>query len=154
MICWMLLSTLRSGDDSQPTPLPGLYQADYKQTMHIHDMKRHVTITHNVTIQPGSSQKILVSTDKFAPKLQKGNFVYFKNAQNIEALNGAEILLHSGNYPRVNRTISITASNFSDEPREIKCGLKVGTIREVSELGEDPAINFLKSGERSVPCRN
>ena len=64
------INAVRNEVDSQPTPLLGLYQADYKRTMHIRDTKRHVTITHTVTIQPRSSQKIVVSTDKFAPRLQ------------------------------------------------------------------------------------
>ena len=53
------------------------------------------------------------------------------------------MLLHPRIYPRVSRVVSITASDYSDEPQTLELGLKVGHIQEVAEWGVDPAMNAL-----------
>ena len=129
--------------DSVSPPLPGLYRADYKRTVHIHDTLRNVKTSKGIEIPAQSSQKIMLKCDSFVPGTSKNNFVYFEGRQSVAALNEADILLHPGIYPRTGNMIAVTASNFGCDTVRVNPNLTVGTVREVKELGEDPAVNVL-----------
>ena len=90
-----------------------------------------MTITDKVTIPPRSSKKITVKTKLLHLSCRK-ELCFSENAHHINALNEAEVLLYPGIYPRVDKVVSITASNYSDEPQTLELGLKVGHIQEVA----------------------